>query len=75
MHGSHLKLFSDLLLDTKAIMSNVLNSGTGFPGALLRRCIETDEGLKVLVRWKELCPTEYNLDPIAQIHEDVCEMF
>ena len=56
-------------------MSHVLSSETGMPVARLLRLDEVDDKVKVLVRWKELQPSEDTLEPIENVYEDVPTLF
>ena len=55
-------------------MSNLLASETGMPVARLMRLKDTDDRLKVLVRWKVLPNSEDSLEPLEQVFEDVPEI-
>ena len=74
VHGTRLKFYRDSSLNTTTIMSHVLSSETGMPVARLMRLVDTEEGLKVLVRWKGLSNNDDTLEPVTKIYEDVPQM-
>lgn len=75
VHGSQLKYYSDVSFDAKVIMSHVLYSETGVPVARLLCLIDTEEGLMVQVGWKGLNSLEDTPEKIAQVQEDVPQLF
>lgn len=75
IHATRLKYYSDSALDTKAIMSHVVNSEMGMPVARLMRFVESEDGIKIQVRWKGLSPQEDTLEPLQNVFEDVPQMF
>ena len=74
IHGSRLKYYKDSSLNENAIMSHVLSSETGMPINRLVRFVETDDGLKVHVRWKGLPDSEDTFEPLSNVYEDVPQL-
>ena len=74
IHANRLKFYRDSELDTRVIMSHVLSSETVMPVSCLMRLEDTEDGLKVLVRWKGLPNSEDSLEPLARVYEDVPQM-
>ena len=73
-HVSSLKFYKDSSLDKEAIMPHVLSSETGMPVSRLLRLLDTEDGIKVLVRWKGLPDTEDSAEPLQNVYEDVPQL-
>lgn len=73
-HISRLNFYHDPSLDTEAIMSHVITSETGMVVQGLLKLVDTDDGLKVQVRWRGLPDSEDTLEPLLQIYEDVPDL-
>lgn len=73
-HISSLTSYQDPSLDTEAIMSHVITSETGMVVKRLLKLVDTDDGLKVQVRWRGLPDSEDTLEPLLQIYEDVPDL-
>lgn len=56
VHGTRLKFHSDASLDTRAFMLHDISSETGMHVTEILHLVETEDGLKFLVRWKGLGP-------------------
>lgn len=52
-------------------MSYVIASKTSMSVQRLLRLVETEEGLHVLVRWRGLPESEYTLEPVEKVFQDV----
>ena len=74
VHGSRLKFYRDGLLNQEVILSHVLSSETGIPVARLMRLGDTEDGLKVIVRWKGLPNSEDTEESLERVFEDVPQM-
>lgn len=74
MHGTLLRFYHDVFRDERSILSHVLKSETVIPVARLLRLHNDDENLFVSIRWKGLDSTEYTLEPLKQVYEDVSDL-
>ena len=74
IYGIRLKFCNDQDLDTEAIISHFLSSETSMSVKRLMLLIDSDSGVKVLVRWKGLPDTEGTLELLTRIYEDVQQM-
>ena len=74
VHGSRLKSYRDSLLNQEVIFSHVLSSETGMPVTRLLRLVDTEDGLKVIIRWKGLQNSEDTEEPLERVFEDVRQM-
>ena len=55
-------------------MPHVLSSETGMDVQRLMRLIDSDEGLKVQVRWRGFSESDDTSEPLQKIYEDVPEL-
>ena len=55
-------------------MWHVLTSESGMPVAHLMRLAKQDNGIYVQVRWKGLSTTDYRMEPLRHVAEDVPDM-
>ena len=74
VHGSRLKFHRYGLLNQEVILSHVLSSEMGMPVARMKRLVDTEDGLKVIVRWKGLPNSEDTEEPLERVFEDVPQM-
>lgn len=70
-HVSHLKFYSDSSLETKAIMSHVVSSGTGMQIQRLLRLLDYDEGITVSIGCRGLLASHDTMEPPQQVYDDV----
>lgn len=56
-------------------MPHVLNSETGMVVHRLVCLVDSEEGLKVQIRWRGLSDTEDTFEPMEQIHKDAPALF
>lgn len=70
-HGTRLKFYHDLSLDTEANMSHIFTPETGMPVQRLMRLFENEGGLFFQARWQGLPLTKDTLEPMKHISEDV----
>lgn len=56
-------------------MSHILTYETGMPVPCILCLLKTDNGLNVLIHWKELGIDKNLLEPISQVYEGVSRIF
>eukprot|EP00171_Calliarthron_tuberculosum_P023682 IDg23682t1 len=66
--------YSDLDLNTTAIMPHVLASETGMPVQRLMNLVQSADGIEVVVRWRGLPNSADTTEPLQRIYEDVPQM-
>lgn len=74
VHGSHLRLYSDLLLNTETIMAHIVFSETGMPVQRLMNLMEANEDLMAQVCWSG-SPEPEDHEPVAKLFEDIRRLF
>lgn len=71
VHVTRLKFYHDELLDTEAIMSNVVTSETGMTAHRVMKLVDIEDGIKVRIRWHGLAESK---DTLAQVYQDVPQL-
>lgn len=74
VHAARLKFYSDASLDAKVLLPHVLQSETGMQVQRLLRLVDTDHGLRVVIRWRGLTASEDTEEPLQQVFEDVPDL-
>lgn len=75
IHGTRLKIYSDLSLNEKVILYHVLLLERGMPVSRLLMLTENNGQVFMVVRWKVLSAYDETLEPLHRIYEDVHKLF